>query len=165
LIACRLLERESGLADFSQRLLGDPRNANQVLPEESLLTRLESGELDAAFLYSTESAARRVPAVELPAAANLGNPALASSYASASVVVDGVTHKGAPIVYALTIPRRAPNPEGAATFVEFVLTGPGRTLLSKAGVQIVRPAFSGDKNAVPASLREPLGIADISAPR
>jgi molybdate/tungstate transport system substrate-binding protein len=165
ILACMLLERESGVAGFEQRLLGSARNPTQVLPEESTLVRLESGELDAAFLYSTESAVRRLPAVELPPSANLGEPALAKTYASVSVVVDGVTRKGGPIVYALTILKAAPNPAGAAAFVEFVVGGRGRTILGAAGVRIIAPVFSGDKSAAPGSLRGALGIAEAVTPK
>jgi ABC-type Fe3+ transport system substrate-binding protein len=108
---------------------------------------------------------RRLPAVELPPSANLGEPALAKTYASVSVVVDGVTRKGGPIVYALTILKAAPNPAGAAAFVEFVVGGRGRTILGAAGVRIIAPVFSGDKSAAPGSLRGALGIAEAVTPK
>lgn len=165
LIVAQLLQRDSGVPEFAEKLLGNPRNPSQVLPEESMLVRLESGDLDAAFLYSTESAVRRLPAVELPANANLGNPALNATYESVSVVVDGVTRRSGAVAYALTILRKAPNPEGAASFVEFLLTGRGRSLLSASGVRVIAPEFTGDRSAVPASLRAALGLADAAAPK
>jgi molybdate/tungstate transport system substrate-binding protein len=163
LIVAQLLQRESGIPDLAEKLLGNARNPSQVFPEETTLVRLESGELDAAFLYSTESAVRRLPAVELPVYANLGNPALDKTYQSVSVTVDGVTRKSGAIVYALTILNKAPDPEGAARFVEFLIAGRGRSLLTAAGVRVLAPAFSGDKAAVPASLRAALGLADAAA--
>src|SRR5437764_2427905 len=38
---------------LAQRILGAPDNPAQVLPEEVLVGRFQSGELDAAFFYST----------------------------------------------------------------------------------------------------------------
>jgi molybdate/tungstate transport system substrate-binding protein len=122
-----------------------------------LLGRLEGGELDAVFLYATESTARSVPAVEIPRAANLGDPQQAENYATVSVTILGKTRVGAPITYALTIPRDARNPHGAADFVAFLLSREGRAALTKNGftlrasVQVV-----GNRSAVPASLQDVL---------
>src|SRR5689334_4156171 len=41
--------------DLVQKTLGDPENPAQVLPEETLVGRLQSGQLDAGFFYSTET--------------------------------------------------------------------------------------------------------------
>jgi molybdate/tungstate transport system substrate-binding protein len=44
---------------LSQSIIGAPDNPAQVLPEEVLVGRFQSGELDAAFFYSTEAADER----------------------------------------------------------------------------------------------------------
>ncbi len=41
--------------DLAQRVLGAPENPDEVLPEETLVGRLQSGQLDAGFFYSTEN--------------------------------------------------------------------------------------------------------------
>jgi molybdate/tungstate transport system substrate-binding protein len=151
--AAQLLERATGFPGFAARLLGTNRNEAQILPEETLLARLEGGDLDAAFLYATESTARGIPAVELPASANLGDPAQARTYATARVTIDGVTRVGAPAIYALTIPQAAPNPGGAAAFVAFLLSSDGHGLLVRSGVTVTPLAVAGERTAVPASLR------------
>jgi len=153
LLAAQLLERAAGYPGFAVKVLGENRNSAQILPEETLLARLEGGDLDAAFLYATESAARRLPAVELPSAANLGDPAQAATYATARVTIDGVTRVGAPAIYALTIPNAAPNPDGAAAFVAFLLSSGGHQLLAQSGVSVVPPMLAGARSAVPISLR------------
>jgi len=158
LIAMELFGRLRGDAGLARKVLGEPRNPKQIVPEEALLARLESGDLDAAFLYSTESAARRLPSVELPPEANLGDPALAATYAEVSVTVEGKRHAGAPIVYALTIPKAAPNAGGANALVRLMFGAEGRRVLEGAGLHLVRPAVRGDASAVPASLREALGV-------
>lgn len=124
----------------------DPRLAAlqmQTFAEESLLVHLEDGDVDAAFLYSTESASRHVPALELPADSNLGHPAWSATYHRASARVDDVTYYGAPIVYAFTILREARNPSGAIQFVHFILTGEGRRLLERAGLRFIVPQVTG----------------------
>jgi len=154
IIAARLLESVAKRPGFAVKLLGDDRNPNQILPEETLLARLEGGELDAAFLYATESVARSVPAVELPRAANLGDPAQAGAYAAASVTIDGKKHVGAPAAYALTIPSAAPNRAAAAEFIAFLLSGDGRAALTRGGMTVLaRVQVAGNRDAIPTSLQ------------
>jgi molybdate/tungstate transport system substrate-binding protein len=153
IFAAQLLERDAGYAGFAARLLGDDRNAAQILPEETLLARLEGGDLDAAFLYATESSARRLPAVELPKSANLGDPGQARIYAGVRVTIDGVTRVGAPAIYALTIPSVAKNSSGAEAFVSFILSRDGHELLARSGVTVTPPMLAGERGAIPVSLR------------
>ncbi len=141
--------KQAGLA---QKILGDERNPQQVIPEEEALARLETGDVDAIWAYSTESATRRLPALELPPQINLGEPAYAKQYATASVTVGSKTYHGAPSVYALTIPTNAANPAGGAAFVAFLLGAQGQALLRDAGLTILAPGLSGDTSAVPAAL-------------
>jgi len=118
--------RSPGLA---QQVLGPPDNPEQVLPEETLIGRLQSGQLDAGFFYSTETADARIPALSLPAA---------------------ITPKA---VYTVTILRNAPNPAGAERFVAFLLGGDGRELLKQHGLTLQKPAVAGDANAVPQHIK------------
>jgi molybdate/tungstate transport system substrate-binding protein len=85
----------------------------QTFPEEDLAVRVESGEIDAGFFYSTEIPGRDLRAIELPADANLSHD----------------------ITYALAVMNNAPHPQAAHAFADFVLHGPGKALLEKAGVR------------------------------
>jgi len=158
ILAMNLLERYAQRPGFARKLLGEDRNPAQVLPDDAtLLGRLEGGELDAAFLYATESTARSVPAIELPRAVNLGDPAQAQTYARVSLTIEGKKRIGAPIAYALTIPRAARNPRGGADFVAFLLGAEGRAALIKSGMTLLaRPQVVGDRNAVPAGAQSVL---------
>lgn len=93
-------------------VLGADDNPAQIVPEETLLVRLETGEADVGFLYSTESTARKIPAVELPGKAALSDE----------------------ITYTLAIMKGAPHPVAARTFADFILTGSGRKILEDAGI-------------------------------
>jgi molybdate/tungstate transport system substrate-binding protein len=115
--------------DLVQKTLGAPENPAQVLPEETLVGRLQSGQLDAGFFYSTETSDLNIPAV---------------SPAPELEVKAG---------YTLTILGDAPNPKGAVRFVEFLLSDKGRQLLKQHGVEIIMLKVSGDALAVPAPLR------------
>ena len=62
--------------------------------------------------------------------------------------------KGEPIVYALTIPRAAPNAVAARSFARFVLSPEGRTILERSGFALpARPALRGDTVEAARALR------------
>jgi molybdate/tungstate transport system substrate-binding protein len=121
--------------DLVEKTLGDPENPAQVLPEETLVGRLQSGQLDAGFFYSTETSDLKIPALR-PA------PEL---QAKAS--------------YTLTILNDAPNQAGAARFVDFLLSASGRALLKQHGVDIVKPVVTGNAQVVPSSVQAVLDAA------
>jgi molybdate/tungstate transport system substrate-binding protein len=121
--------------DLVEKTLGDPENPAQVLPEETLVGRLQSGQLDAGFFYSTETSDLKIPAFQ-PA------PELA---AKAS--------------YTLTILSDAPNSAGAARFVDFLLSAQGRELLKQHGVDVIKPTVTGNGQAIPPSVQAVIDAA------
>ena len=94
-------------------LLGDDENPSQIFPEEVLLARIETGEADVGFFYRTEAIARGYRFVPLPGRAAL---------------TDRIT-------YTLAVMQNAPHARAAQAFAAFLLTGPGRTILERAGLQ------------------------------
>ncbi|KVM70040.1 MULTISPECIES: extracellular solute-binding protein [Burkholderia] len=123
--------------DLVEKTLGTAENPEQVLPEETLVGRLQSGQLDAGFFYSTETSDLKIPAVA-PA------PEL---QAKAS--------------YTLTILSDAPNQAGAARFANFLLSAQGRALLKQHGVDVITPKVSGNAQALPPSLQ---AVIDATQP-
>jgi molybdate/tungstate transport system substrate-binding protein len=116
--------------NLSQQIIGANDNPAQVLPEETLIGRLQSGQLDVGFFYSTETSDAKIPAVKLP---------------------DEIAPKAR---YTITILRDAPNPAGAERFVSFLLSSEGRDLLKQHGLELLnKPNVSGDAKAVPAAIR------------
>jgi molybdate/tungstate transport system substrate-binding protein len=120
-----VLYKMPGLA---RRILGSAENAAQVLPEETLVGRLQSGELGAGFFYSIETAKAHIPAIALPAALAFGAE------------------------YTVTILRTAPNPEGAERFLAFLLGPEGRRLMERHGLSREKPALYGSAPTAIASL-------------
>jgi molybdate/tungstate transport system substrate-binding protein len=114
---------------LAQKVLGATDNPAQVLPEETLVGRLQSGQLDVGFFYSTETADAKIPALTLP-------PAIAPK-----------------AVYTVTILRDAPNAAGAERFVTFLLGNDGRKLLKEHGLTLQKLAVAGDANAVPQDIK------------
>lgn len=116
-----------------ERVLGSDENPAQVLPEETLVGRLQSGQLDAGFFYSTETADLKIPSVRLPADFDIKAR------------------------YTITVLDRAANPQGAQRFVSFLLSDEGRALLKASGIDVVTPTLAGDAGSVPAALRVTFG--------
>jgi molybdate/tungstate transport system substrate-binding protein len=121
--------------DLVEKTLGSPENPAQVLPEETLVGRLQSGQLDAGFFYSTETSDLKIPSVQ-PAA-----------------------ELQAKATYTLTILSDAPNAAGAARFVNFLLSAQGRALLKAHGVDVIKPTVTGNMQAVPSSLQAVIDAA------
>lgn len=119
---------------------GDPGLSKQILahsqvfPEQDLVGRLQSGQLDAAFFYSIETNELSIPTVSL-------DP------------IDLGAH------YTVTVLNHAPNPEGGRAFVSFLLGSKGQAILNKHGFTVADPpTVSGDSGAVPGSLKSALGL-------
>jgi molybdate/tungstate transport system substrate-binding protein len=116
------------IPDLAERVLGLPENPAQVLPEETLVGRLQSGQVDVGFFYSTETANLKIPAITLPA-----DVALSAHYTA-------------------TIVNRAPNPKGAADFLAFLLGRSGQTIMRAYGLDLLPPKLHGDHAKVPAKV-------------
>ena len=99
-----------------QHLLGPEENPAQIFPEEDLLARVDTGQVDVGFFYRTEAIARKYPFIPLP-----GNAALTDR-----------------ITYTLAIMKAAPHPQTAKTFADFILTGGGRDILTRAGISYLK---------------------------
>ena len=154
ILLLRLAERYYNRPGLEARLLGAPENPAQTFPEEALVGRLESGQLDAGFFYLTEVQEQRLPYLALPDAINLGDPTMARSYAEAAYTdAGGQVHRGAPILYTVTIPSTARNPSGAVEFIRFLYGPAGQRILGAHGLLPVRILAGGHAGAVPAPLR------------
>lgn len=134
------------------RLLGDPLNPAQVLPEVSLLARIESGQFDAGIFYKHEIVAQKLPFVSFPPEINLGDARYSDLYAQASYTTPtGEQVSGAPILFTLTIPKTVQNQAGAEALVRFLLSSPD--LLKEFGFGSVEHQVGGDREQIPSDLR------------
>lgn len=158
LMVLRLAELEAGEPGPAARLLAAMPD-RYMRPKEAELTALvEAGELDYAWSYRSIAVERGLPHVALGAAVDLGDPARAGAYARVSVRLpgarmggDSVEIRGAPIAYAVTVPRLAPNAADALEFVRFLLTPAGRDALASKGLLAPPvPRFGGPEPAPPA---------------
>ena len=110
-----------------------PASAVQVFPEEQLVGRLQSGQLDAGFFYTSEAADLNIPTITLP----------------------GLTLKA---TYTVSVLNKAPNATGAADVVNYLLGPDGLALMRKHGLQLQAIKVTGDPTKVPAQLDAVLGV-------
>jgi molybdate/tungstate transport system substrate-binding protein len=93
-----------------------------------LLSLLEAGGVDYAFEYQSVAEEHGLRYISLPAEIDLSSPAYADQYDDVSVALGfqrftsiGSERTGRPIVYGITVPTTAPNPQEGERFVAFVL--------------------------------------------
>lgn len=117
-----------GIPDLAGQVLGTAGSTSQVFPEEELVGRLQAGQLDAGFFYSTETTAAHIPTIAI-------DPAIDPDATYTVATLNRPTHRA-----------------GADAFVEFLLGPAGRSLLAAAGLKIMAPVVSGDAGAVPRNI-------------
>lgn len=143
---------------IKDRILGADRNPEQILPEETLKTALQQGQIDAAAAYRHEAEARGLPYIVLPKEINLSDPTLAYFYKDASYTLgSGVTVYGDIIPFCITIPETSKHLDGAIAFVKFLLSEKGMSLLEQDGLYPITAAEEGDPEEIPSAINDIVG--------
>jgi len=159
-LTMQLAEKHYRRPGLAARMIA--KNNEFIRPKEvDLLALLESNTIDHIFLYRSVAEQHGLKFVLLPDEINLKNPKFADFYATATLDVTGakpgtfLTMKGEPMVYGLTIPKNAPNPDAALAFVEFFLTADkGMAMMAKMGQPSIIPSYSDTYNAIPDPLKK-----------
>jgi molybdate/tungstate transport system substrate-binding protein len=105
-----------------------PTSAVQVFPEEQLVGRLQSGQLDAGFFYSSEAAELNIPTVPL------GDIELQATYT-------------------VSVLNNAADTDAGIAFVQYLLGNEGKALMAKHGLQLQPVKVTGDAGSVPPQLK------------
>jgi molybdate/tungstate transport system substrate-binding protein len=101
-------------------------NKGDVYEEQTLVARLQAGQLDAAFFYTAEATPAKIPTVPL-------------------------TGEALKATYTVSVLKGAPNEAGAEAFVTYLLGSSGQSQLKSDGFSLVSPpTVTG--TGVPASL-------------
>lgn len=104
-------------------------NTADEFPEETLVGRLQSGQLDASFFYLGEAIAAKIPSVPL-------------------------TGEDFKATYTVTVLNNAPHETAAEAFVRYLLGSGGQSVLKRDGFTPVTPTVTGA--GVPSGLRSVL---------
>jgi molybdate/tungstate transport system substrate-binding protein len=147
-------------SDTVSKILGTSNlgtsNNSQIYAESSLDSTLQSGQLDASSAFVTQAIELHLDYIPLPTAINLGDAALASTYATATVKLEnGMTKSGSPQVIDITS-IGTPTPAGTA-FIAYTLSPTGLAQYKAGGFKLITPTVVGDKSAVPSAVLSELG--------
>ncbi len=123
-----LTEEASALGDPSlvEKVLGATENPSQVFPEETLVARLQTGQLDAGFFYANEADQAKIPTIAT--GINLGAD------------------------FTVSILSNAKDLPQAVAFVNFLYSAQGSSLLDHLGVKVGAPTITGAVSKVPKGL-------------
>lgn len=153
-----LTQKVYHLKGFEQKLFGDTENASQVFPEEVLVARMLTGQVNAGVFYLSEVKDLGIPYIRLPAQVNLGSVKYAEQYATQHfTTTTGQTIAGASIQYTITIPSTVKNEAGAEAFVRFVLSARVRAISAAHGLLPFKTTVGGNRSAVPSLLTGLIG--------
>jgi molybdate/tungstate transport system substrate-binding protein len=153
LLVMQLAERYYRQPGLAERLRRDVPARNIRPKEIDLVALLETGELDYAFEYESVAQGASLDFVAFPDSVSLGNMRDSSFYALASARIvgrkpgDSITMRGEPIVYALSIPRRAEHPRLGERFVMFLMSDDGRRILRANHLDALDSAVVSGENA------------------
>jgi molybdate/tungstate transport system substrate-binding protein len=138
LLTLQLAESFYAKPGLAGRLLQAIPDRNIRPNEVQLVALVQAGELDYIWSYESIAQAAALAYVRLPREIDLGDPASAARYATASVRVagktprDSITFVGAPIVYGVAVPIDAPHKALAERFLAWLLSGEGVRVLRAA---------------------------------
>lgn len=153
-----LAQKVYHLKGFERKLFGSPENASQVFPEQVLVARMLTGQVNAGIFYLSEVKDLGIPYISLPPQVNLGSTKYAKRYATQHFTTStGQKVTGAPIEYTITIPRTVKNEAGAEAFVRFVLSPRVRAIAAMHGLLPLKTIVSGDRSTVPGTLTRLIG--------
>lgn len=158
LFFANLTQRVYHQKHFESRLFGSTENPSQVFPEETLVARMLTGQVDAGVFYLSEVRDLGIPYISLPPQVNLSSIKYTKLYATQSfTTAKGQKIVGAPIEYTITIPSTVKNQDGAEVFVRFVLSRRVRAVSAAHGLLPFKIKAGGDASMVPSSLTRFIG--------
>ncbi len=106
---------------------------SKVYPEQDLIGRLQSGQIDVGFFYKGEAVAANIPTVSIKPVS------LAARYT-------------------ITVLHNAPDARAASDFVRFLLSAKGAAILKRNGFNVrSHPTIKGNPKAIPQALKPVLG--------
>lgn len=116
-----------------EAIAGTLQNPRQILSETSLLSRLEAGQIDATAGYLSAIRSRHLPAITLPDAINLGNPAMQKRwYDHVSILfANGRIARVQPLVFYAAVLKNARRPKLARAFITYLRSTAGQTLFAR----------------------------------
>lgn len=159
LMVWQLAEKHYQVEGLYEKLVANRPSTGVYDSANDLIAALKDNKIDYAFEYMSVAKQNGFKVVNLPEAINLSSLKYADFYTQAKVTTVGSTpgttveQIGQPIVYAITVPNNAPNPEIAYEFAKLMLGSEGQAIMDKAGQTPIAPAQFNDNAKIPVQLK------------
>ena len=159
LFALQLAEKHYRRPGLAAALLRSMPEREVRRAEADLSALVETGDLDYIWTYRNLAKSHGLQWIELPPEVNLESAELADWYSTVSISVPGprgtLRVRGAPILFALTIPRDAASPALGVAFIRALLSSPGLQAAKTGGLHLLEiPRLVG--GGAPAEVTEAL---------
>lgn len=150
MMVVQLEERRTGTPGLAARLLAAMPERYMRPKEADLVALVQTGDLDYAWSYRSVAQTAHLKYIDLPPEVDLSDAARGALYGTVMVRVprgstgDSITIHGAPILYALGVPRDAPDSALARRFVSWLFGPAGRAILARNGFTVLdHPIIAG----------------------
>ena len=136
MLLAQMYDKQPGLA---KAILGPVVNPAQIFAEPSLLSRLESGQIDASSGYLSAVISHKLPYIRLPNEINLSDPHLAAAWYDKVhfdiTQPDGKTESLStqPLVFYAAVLKNAPNPKAGEAFIKLMRSPQGQAMFKHYG--------------------------------
>jgi molybdate/tungstate transport system substrate-binding protein len=139
---------------LSAAVLKNSPDSSVAETETSLLSALQSGQIDYLAIYKSNALEDHLNYIKLPAQINLSDPSMAAAYSKVTVNGGSLGQlTGKPIIYGLTIPATAPDAALGRAFIKFVLSAKGQAIMTSEGFVSITPSLASSQARIPASIR------------
>jgi molybdate/tungstate transport system substrate-binding protein len=139
---------------LSAAVLKNSPDSSVATTETSLLSALQSGQIDYLAIYKSNALEDHLEYIKLPDQINLSDPAMAAAYGKVTVNGGSLGElTGKPIIYGLTVPTTAPDPALGQAFIKFVLSAKGQAIMTSEGFVSITPSLASSQAKVPASVQ------------
>ncbi len=174
------LELEDGLEGEAGALYGHffsggegalavPTSATKIVSEDDAGSALAAGDVDVYLIYRSYAVAQGLTTVTLSSSVDLGNTSstAVSAYGGVTTtVLSGTSTKveaGAPVLFSLTVPTRAPDALLGLAFAEFLLSNATASTWAADGFLPLAPLWTDSESHLPAALSgsAPDGVAPL----
>jgi molybdate/tungstate transport system substrate-binding protein len=117
--------------DLLEKTLGPTINHRQIFSEPTVLSRLQSGQVDASSAYKTQPGPFDLPYVSLPKGINLSSENVREENPELELTIAGKTYHPEPLIYYAAALNDALNPKGAAGFLQWLKSGEAQSIFRR----------------------------------
>jgi molybdate/tungstate transport system substrate-binding protein len=117
--------------DLVEKTLGSTIDQQQIFSEPTVLSRLQSGQLDASSAYKIQPGPFDLPYISLAKEINLSSENVREENPDLKLTIAGKTYYPEPLIYYAAALSDAPNTKGAADFVQWLKSSEAQAIFRR----------------------------------